>query len=115
VVFFVRWRQDLALVDVVDAQRFEDLGLDEVPDPALGHHRDRHGIDDRADQAGIAHPGDAAFAADVGGNALQRHHRDGAGVFGDPRLLGGDDIHDYATLEHLGQSSLDLPGAAPIV
>ena len=33
--------QDLGLVDVVDAERLEDLGLDEVADPGLGHHRDR--------------------------------------------------------------------------
>ena len=30
------------LVDEVDAERLEDLGLDEVADAGLGHHRDRH-------------------------------------------------------------------------
>ncbi len=57
--------------------------------------------------AGIAHARDAAVAADVGGNALERHHGRRAGVLGDLRLLGVDDVHDDAALEHLGQAGLD--------
>ena len=53
---------------------------------------------------GIGHPRDAAGGADVGRNALERHHRAGAGGLGDPRLLGGDDVHDHAALEHLGEA-----------
>ena len=34
--------------------------------------------------------------ADVGRHALERHHRDGAGVLGDPGLVGGGDVHDHA-------------------
>ena len=45
--------------------------------------------------------------ADVGGNPLQRHHRAGAGLLGDPRLLGRDHVHDHAALEHLGKAGLD--------
>ena len=45
--------------------------------------------------------------ADVGRNALERHHRDGAGILGDLRLLGVDDVHDHAALEHLGEAALD--------
>src|ERR1035437_9009501 len=37
VVRLVGGRQDLGLVDVVDAERLEDLGLDEVADPGLRH------------------------------------------------------------------------------
>ena len=33
-------RQHLALVDVVDLERLQDLGLHEVADAGLGHHRD---------------------------------------------------------------------------
>ena len=44
--------------------------------------------------------------ADVGGNALERHHRAGAGVLGDLRLLGRDHVHDHAALEHLGEAGL---------
>ena len=40
------------------------------------------------DEVGVAHAGDAALRADVGGNALERHDGDGAGIFGDARLLG---------------------------
>ena len=50
------------------------------------------GIGDRGldalDHRGVAHAGDAAVAADVGRDPLERHHRDRAGVLGDLRLLG---------------------------
>ena len=49
--------------------------------------------------------------ADVGGHPLQRHDGDGAGVLGDLRLLGGDDVHDDAALELLGHAALDAVGA----
>ena len=54
---------------------------------------------------------DAALGADVGGHALERHHGDGAGVLGDLGLLGVDDVHDHAALEHLGHAALDARGA----
>ena len=54
----------------------------------------------------IGHARDAAVAADVGGDTLERHHRGGAGVLGDLRLLGVDDVHDDAALQHLGQTGL---------
>ena len=40
VVGLVGRRQHLGLVDVVDAERLEDLRLDEVADAGLGHDRD---------------------------------------------------------------------------
>src|SRR5207245_5504710 len=67
------------------------------------------------DQAGGAHPGHTALAPDVGRYPLEGHNRDGAGVLGDLGLLRRDHVHDHAAFEHLGQSSLDPPGAAPIV
>ena len=67
--------------------------------------------DDVVDEVGVAHAGDAALGADVGGDPLERHHGDGAGVFGDPRLLGGHHVHDHAALQHLGESALDAVGA----
>ncbi len=59
------------------------------------------------DHRRIGHARDAAVAADVGGHALERHDRGGAGVLGDLGLLGRDDVHDHAALEHLGQAGLD--------
>ena len=40
VVRLVGRREHFALVDEVDTERLEDLGLDEVTDAHLGHHRD---------------------------------------------------------------------------
>src|SRR5438105_3099928 len=41
---------------------------------------------------------------------IERHDRDGAGGLRDPRLVGGDDVHDHAALQHLGQSGLHPEG-----
>jgi hypothetical protein len=43
VVDVVGGREHLGLVDVVDAQRLEDLRLHKVANPGLGHDRDRDG------------------------------------------------------------------------
>jgi hypothetical protein len=103
--------QDLGLVDEVDAERLQDLRLHEVPDAGLRHDRDRDLVDDRLDHVGVAHAGDAALHPDVGRDPLQRHHRGGARVLGDARLLAVDDVHDHAALEHLREAGLDLGGA----
>ncbi len=110
VVRFVGRRQHLGLVDVVDAERLQHLRLGEVADPALGHHRDRDGLLDALDHRRVAHARDAAVAADVGGHALERHHRDRAGVLGDLRLLGVDDVHDDAAAQHLRETPLHAGG-----
>jgi len=110
VVLLVGRRQHLGFVDVVDAERLEDLSLDEVADPGFRHHRDGHCGLDLLDQAGVAHPRDAAVPADVGGHPLERHHRARPGLLGDAGVLGGDDVHDHAALQHLGQAGLHLEG-----
>ncbi len=107
--------EDLGFVDVVDVERFQNLRFDEVTDSSLRHDRDRHGCDDRLDQIRVAHSRHATLCADVRGDALQRHDGHGAGIFGDARLVGGDDIHDHAAFEHLCEPALDavrseLPG-----
>jgi hypothetical protein len=109
VVFFVGGCEHFALVNEVDLEGFEHLGLDEVPDAHLGHHRDGDGVHDLADDFRRGHAGHAAFLADVGGHALQRHHRAGAGLLGDAGLVGVGDVHDDAALEHFGQSDFDPP------
>ena len=107
VVLEIGGREDLGLVDVVDLERLEDLRLGEVPDPALRHHRDRDRLLDLLDLLGVAHARDAAVAPDVSGHALERHDRTRAGVLRDARLLGVDDVHDDAALQHLGEACLD--------
>ena len=106
--------QDLGLVDVVHAEGLQDLGLDEVADPGLGHDRDGDGVDDRIDHVRVAHPGHAALGADIGGNALQRHDGHGAGILGDAGLLDVDDVHDDAALEHLRHAALDAAAARDV-
>ena len=107
VVRLVGGGQDLGLVDVVDLERLEHLGLREVADARLGHHRDRHGFLDLLDHPGAGHPRDAAGRPNVGRDTLQRHHRDGPGLLGDPGLLRGGHVHDHPALEHLGEPTLD--------
>ena len=60
---------------------------------------------------GSRHARHAAVATDVGGHALERHHRAGAGVLGDARLIGVGDVHDHAALEHFGEATLDSQGS----
>ena len=55
------------------------------------------------------HARDAAFFADVGRNALERHHGAGAGLLGDFGLLDVGDVHDDAALEHFGQADFHAP------
>ena len=108
VVGLVGRGEHFALVDVVDAERLQDLGLDEVTDARLGHDRDGDRGLDALDHLGVAHAGHATVAADVGRHTLERHDGAGAGVLGDLGLLGGDDVHDDAALQHLGEATLDL-------
>src|SRR6202171_4107912 len=70
VVFLVSRSQDLGFIDEIDADGLQQLRLDEMPDTALRHHRDRHRVLDLGDQLRIAHTGDAAVPADVGGHTL---------------------------------------------
>ena len=112
VMGLIRGGQHLGLVDVVDPERLQDLRLGEVTDAGLGHDRNGHRRLDLLDHLRIAHAGDAAVAADVGGHPLEGHDGARTGVLGDPRLCGVDDVHDDATLQHLGEAALDLDGAA---
>ena len=107
VVRLVGGGEDLRFVEVVDAQLLQHLGLHEVADAALGHDGDGDGVHDAGDDLRVRHAGNAAGGADVRGHALQSHDGAGAGVLGDLGLLRGDDVHDDAALEHLGQAALD--------
>ena len=91
-------------------RRLQHLRLGEVPDAGLGHHGDRHRLDDPLDQQRVAHPRHATVPADVGRHPLERHDRDGTGVLGDLGLLGVDDVHDDAAPQHVGQPPLDGEG-----
>ena len=111
VVGLIGGGEHLGLVDVVDAEGLEDAGLDEVADAGLGHDGDADGLGDAHDNLGVAHAGDAAVLADVGGDALEGHDGAGAGFLGDLGVLGRHDVHDDAALEHLRQAGLHGPGS----
>src|SRR5262249_42825424 len=98
--------ENFALVDEVHPQSFEDAGLHEVADPALGHHRDADRVLDRADHLRVARPRHPALLADLRRDPLEGHHRRRPRLLGDPRLLGGDHIHDHPSAQHLRETSL---------
>ena len=105
VVLFVGGREHFALVDVVDAQRFENARFHEVADARLGHHRNADGLHDLADLADRRHARHAAFFADVGRARAPAPSRRVAPAFSAiTRLLGVGDVHDDAALQHLGQA-----------
>ena len=103
VVFIISGREHFALVNVVDLDGLQDLGLNKVADAALRHDRDRNGLLNALDHLRVAHAGHAAGSTDIRGDALQSHNGAGACVFCDLGLLGGGNIHNNAALEHLGQ------------
>ena len=107
VVSLVGRSQHFALVDVIDPERLEDLGLDEVPDACFGHDRDGDGCLDRFDHLGVAHPRHPSVSTDVGRHSLERHHRARPCVLCNFGLFSGDDIHDDATFQHLCETALD--------
>ena len=64
-------------------------------------------LHDLADLGDGRHAGHAAFLADIGRHAFQRHHRGRAGLLGDHRLLGVGDVHDDAAFQHLRQADFE--------
>jgi hypothetical protein len=107
VVLLVGGSEHFALVDEVDLEGFEHLRFGEVADADFRHHWDRHRLLDLEHLGRRRHARHAAFLADVGGDALERHHRDCAGAFRDRCLFGVRDVHDHAAFEHLRQAGLD--------
>ncbi|KAM2058095.1 hypothetical protein ACFX16_030712 [Malus domestica] len=85
-----RQGEDLALVNVVHADGFKDLGLDEMADADFGHDGDGDGALDFLDELGVGHSGYAALGSDVGGDVLESHDSVGlpsnASVFPGPLM-----------------------------
>ena len=90
----------------VHLESLEDLRFHEVPDAGFRHDRDGDGLLDFANDREARHARDATLSADVGGHALERHHGARAGLFGDLRLFGVDDVHDDAALELFAEADL---------
>lgn len=40
--FIISWSENFGLVDVIDLESLQDLGLSKVADANFGHHWDRH-------------------------------------------------------------------------
>jgi hypothetical protein len=112
VVCLVRRRQHFGLVYVVDLQSLEDLRLDEVAYPGLGHHRDRDSLLDLHDLLRVAHPGDPALHPYIRRHPLERHDRDGPRLLGYACLRSVHHVHDDPAFEHLGHTALypERPG-----
>src|SRR5918995_4797818 len=106
VVSFVGWSEHLGLVDVIDAESLDDLSLDEMPDAALGHYRDRHCFGDLGDLLGVGHTGNSTLGADVCRHTFEGHHGYRSGLLGNEGLCGVGHVHDDPALEHFGQAAL---------
>lgn len=108
VVELVGGGQNLGLVNVINTNLLDDLGLDKVADSALGHDGDRNASHDLLDHSGVGHSSDSSVGSDVGGDLLKSHDGNSTGLLGNLGLLGVDNVHDDAALEHLGQTGLQL-------
>src|SRR5579872_370174 len=100
--------QHLGLVNAVYADGLENLGLDKMPDTALCHHWNGHGLFNLNDQFRVAHTGNAAMCADIGWHALKGHNGAGSSLFRDTSLFRVHYIADNSTFEHLRESTLDF-------
>jgi hypothetical protein len=107
VVDIVGWGKDFGLVDIVNANGFEDLtittcqllcrlatgerppylALNKVSDTSLGHDRNGDSSHDLLDHAGVRHAGNTTLGSDVGGDSLQGHHGSGPGLLRNAGLL----------------------------
>lgn len=114
VVLLVGGSENLALVNVIDAEGLEDLAFDKVADTGLGHDGDGDGVLNFPDHGRIRHAGDTAVLTDICGDTLQGHDGAGAGLLGDAGLLRVHNVHDDAALQHLGEAGLDGKGALGI-
>ena len=110
VVAIVGGGEHFGLVNVVNIKCLKDARLALVTDACLCHDRDRHSGLDPLDHVGVAHAGYSTVATNVRRDALQCHNGNGTGLLGDLRLSRGDDVHDHAALEHLGEAALRGPG-----
>ena len=106
VEFLIGGCKHLALVDHVHAEDFEHLCFDKVSDSDLAHHRDGDRLNDFDDFLRVGHPCNAPRFPDIGWYPFERHHRNGAGFFCNPCLLGVHDIHDHAAFLHGGKPPL---------
>src|SRR5206468_7742177 len=79
-------------------------------DPALCHPRSRDSVHDPLDLDRVRHPGDPTRGADVRRDALEGHHRDRTGFFGNQRLLRVRDVHHDAAFLHLREAALEQFG-----
>ncbi len=114
-VSFVSRGQDFGLVNVVDPEFLKNLSLSKMPNAALGHDRDRDLGHDLANLLRRSHASNAAFGADLRGDALQRHYGYGASFFGDGGLLGVGDVHDDAAFQHFGQAGFQAETGGAII
>jgi len=110
VMLIVCRRQNLALVDEVDAHRLEHPRFLHVSNAHLCHHRDRDGLLDLFDHLDRAHSRDTAISADIRRNPFECHDCASPRVLGDLCLFGIGDIHDHTVLHHLGEPDLELEG-----
>ena len=108
VVYTVGGGEHLALVDVIDLQGLEYLGLYEMSDADLGHDGDADCILNAADHLRVAHAGYSAGGTDVRGYPLESHYCGCTCLFCNLGLLGSGDVHDDAAFEHLGQVLVQL-------
>jgi hypothetical protein len=80
VMFDIGRSENFGLVDVVNAEGLQDPSLQQMSDPAFGHHRNGHRLLDLLDLGGVGHTGHTTSLADVGGDPLERSVFSGLGA-----------------------------------
>ena len=126
-VLIIRRGQNLRLINVVDTESLKNLALNEVTYPGLGHHGDGDCSHDLLDELWVGHTCNAALDTNVCGYTLEGHDGRGTSLFSNAGLggilalahdlerigegtylLSIDNIHDHTTLQHTGETGLDV-------
>ena len=105
-VYIVSRREHLALINIVNLQRLQNLRLNEMTNTHLSHNRDRYSVLNLLNQLRVAHACHAAGSTDIRRNLLQRHNCAGTCSLSNFCLLGIGYVHDNAALKHLGKLSI---------
>ena len=99
--------QHLTLVDIVNLDGLQNLGLGNMTDAALRHHRDAHGLLDTTYHLGVAHTTHTTRCTDVSRDSFEGHDSAGTGSLSNLGLFGSSHVHDNTTLQHLSQLAVE--------
>ena len=91
-VFLLDQGKNFALVNIIDANSFKDLGFNEMANTSLGDDGDSNGLLNFFDELWVTHSSHVTLGSDIGGDSFKSHDGTGSGFFSDASLFGGEEV-----------------------